>query len=253
MATTKAERDGRDLMAGTLNYPNGRCTADSKSTGERCKQQAVPGKRVCRYHGGRSKGGVEAPNYKHGRNSKYKALGERIDHALSNPDILSLRPEIALLDVRLSELVENLAETNLTRSEMIETGRMAGRVQGLIEAGESPDVISTETVKLCERVVAAASSARDWQEIGSTMERRRRMVQTEQRVLEKERYMIPIDEAAGLVSALLSSVLANVPEPERRERIQRDFASSIGTSNLRWLTTGSAEGSAPAIPATTQV
>jgi hypothetical protein len=29
-----------------------RCTATAKSTGERCKQKAIPGGDVCRYHGG---------------------------------------------------------------------------------------------------------------------------------------------------------------------------------------------------------
>ena len=29
-----------------------RCTATSKTTGERCRQAAIPGGRVCRYHGG---------------------------------------------------------------------------------------------------------------------------------------------------------------------------------------------------------
>ena len=33
-----------------------RCKAKSKQTGERCKQKAVDGKRVCRFHGGLSKG-----------------------------------------------------------------------------------------------------------------------------------------------------------------------------------------------------
>lgn len=32
------------------------CTATSRSTGERCKRQAVPGKKVCKYHGGLSPG-----------------------------------------------------------------------------------------------------------------------------------------------------------------------------------------------------
>ena len=32
-----------------------RCTATAKSTGERCKQPAVPGSNVCRFHGGNAK------------------------------------------------------------------------------------------------------------------------------------------------------------------------------------------------------
>ena len=36
--------------------PGRQCKARSKRTGERCKRAAVPGKRVCYYHGGASTG-----------------------------------------------------------------------------------------------------------------------------------------------------------------------------------------------------
>lgn len=53
-----------------------RCTARSKQRGERCKLYAVPGKTVCRFHGGRSTG-PKAPAVKHG-NDTLDALKERL-------------------------------------------------------------------------------------------------------------------------------------------------------------------------------
>lgn len=40
-----------DHMA-TGHLMDGRCTAKAKSTGERCRQPAIPGGTVCRFHGG---------------------------------------------------------------------------------------------------------------------------------------------------------------------------------------------------------
>lgn len=48
--------DAADAMAGgdPMGDPD-RCTATAQSTGERCKQPAIPGGNVCRYHGGAAK------------------------------------------------------------------------------------------------------------------------------------------------------------------------------------------------------
>ena len=45
--------DAGDAMAGAdpMGDPD-RCTATARSTGERCKQPAIKGGNVCRYHGG---------------------------------------------------------------------------------------------------------------------------------------------------------------------------------------------------------
>lgn len=45
--------DTDDPMAGDnpMKEPD-RCTATARSTGERCKQPAIPGGNVCRFHGG---------------------------------------------------------------------------------------------------------------------------------------------------------------------------------------------------------
>ena len=42
-------------MADKEPHGDDRCTATAKSTGERCRKNAVPGANVCRYHGGNAK------------------------------------------------------------------------------------------------------------------------------------------------------------------------------------------------------
>lgn len=50
----------------------GQCTATSKRTGERCKQLCAPGKKVCKWHGGASKGAPKGSKnaLKHGAYEK---------------------------------------------------------------------------------------------------------------------------------------------------------------------------------------
>jgi hypothetical protein len=76
------------------------CRAKSKQSGERCKRSACVGKDLCFMHGGAPKSGVnwEKPvQVKHARYSKSlpKDLVERYEYFKSDPEILSLKPEIA--------------------------------------------------------------------------------------------------------------------------------------------------------------
>lgn len=60
----------KNLMAGS-DPMSGRCTAHSKQTKERCKQPAILGGNVCRYHGG------AAPQVKQAALERLQALQDR--------------------------------------------------------------------------------------------------------------------------------------------------------------------------------
>lgn len=87
-------------------YPNGRCMARSRTRDlDRCLQPAVPGMRVCRYHGGK----VKVNNLKHGRYSKSLGLlKEAYQDSLNDPTLLDLREPIALLDASVKKMAEKM-------------------------------------------------------------------------------------------------------------------------------------------------
>jgi hypothetical protein len=64
----------------------------------------------CRLHGGAAPRGVGHYAFSTGRHSRYlpTRLASRYQQALSDPDLLSLRDEVALLDTRISTVVEAL-------------------------------------------------------------------------------------------------------------------------------------------------
>jgi hypothetical protein len=88
------------------------CGARTKSRGgQPCKQTPMPNGR-CKFHGGMSLVGPASPSFKHGRRSillkDIKGIGEHYQRALDDPDLLSLHDEIALVDGRLSQLLEKV-------------------------------------------------------------------------------------------------------------------------------------------------
>lgn len=93
--------------------PHGRqCTATAKATGQRCKRLAVDGYNVCQVHGAGSphKGRPGGRPIVHGRYSKHlpERLAGKFQDAMRDPNLLDLRSEVALLDIRIGELVEAL-------------------------------------------------------------------------------------------------------------------------------------------------
>ena len=86
------------------------CTATSKRTGERCKARAVTGRSVCYHHGGKTPRGTALPQTTHGRYSQDlpTQLADRYQAAQADPDLLSLRDEIALMSTRIGELLSTI-------------------------------------------------------------------------------------------------------------------------------------------------
>jgi hypothetical protein len=83
-----------------------RCNAKSKQTGERCRVWAVPGRAVCRFHGGL---GGRPPV--HGRYSKVLTnMKAKYESALEDDRVMDLRETLAVLDTALMEMMEMAEE-----------------------------------------------------------------------------------------------------------------------------------------------
>ena len=100
-------------MEGTLmddKQARERCTAQSKQTRQRCRRWPTPGSHLCRMHGGRTPAGVAAPTFKHGRYSKQlpSRLAARYAEAATDPRLLELREDVALLDSRIADVLQRV-------------------------------------------------------------------------------------------------------------------------------------------------
>jgi len=86
-----------------------RCCAKAKSTGKRCGKGVVPGRRVCRLHGGL--GGRPPSN---GRYSE--GLGrfrEAYQRARDDPALMDLRETLALMDVAVQRAAQRASESDV--------------------------------------------------------------------------------------------------------------------------------------------
>src|SRR5918992_3542816 len=83
------------------------CRAKSKRSQVQCRKAAVVGREVCSMHGGKSLVGPAVNTYRSGRHSRYLPvrMAAKYQEAEHDPELLSLRDQIALVDARLADLL----------------------------------------------------------------------------------------------------------------------------------------------------
>jgi hypothetical protein len=189
----------------------------------------------CRIHGGKTPNGLALPQTKHLRYSKYlpdKLLSAYQD-ASSDPELLSLRHDINLIDALLLSNFEALDTEEsgeawkAIRKSVIDM-QMAFHKDDygkcVILLAEMRDIID-------RRVLHYATE----QEIRDKLEQRRKLVETVHKIdFQKER-AITAEQAILLMSAMLDSVRRNVSDSSALSAIQADFVRLVGATHQHQL------------------
>lgn len=180
------------------------CGARTRA-GKPCQQPAMANGR-CKMHGGRAPTGPANGNYKHGRYSQHlpPALQARYDAAEADPDLISLRADLALQHVRMGEVIERLAT-----GESGELWQALGRHMIALRVAERDANRETDEAKRDalgldrERAIDAMESLirealdneRVWRDIEGQQEHKRKLVESEQKRLKDLQQMITAEQA----------------------------------------------------------
>jgi len=193
---------------------NPRCSARSKGSGDQCRLPALPGRTVCRFHGGKSPRGVASPSFKHGRYSRSLTgtLAARYHEATTDPELLSVRDEIALLDARISEVLAKIPEREPGSSWRSLRSTFVS-FRAALAKGKTADANDA-----LDRLGILISEGEDesvtWSEVGSLIGQRARLSEVETRRLVEARAMLRIDELGMLIAGIVEAVRVNVKDRE---------------------------------------
>lgn len=205
-----------------------RCTAKSKQSGEQCKRHAVPGRNVCAMHGGKSPGGLGSATLKSGKYSKYlpQGLAAKYAAAVTDPEILALNNEIALVDARAMELLDGLNSGEATATLWNKLQKAAAELDAAQRAGDAVKLAMAlnDMLELIRR--GAAESAR-WLEIYNLFERRRRLVDSERKRRMDMQTSVNADQIMILVRAIADLVNQHVTDRDARSAISTGLANLI--------------------------
>lgn len=210
-----------------------RCKATSKRTGEQCKNVAVRGFSVCRFHGAGSKDKPGGRPIKHGRYSKFlpERLAGRYGEALADPQLLELRDEIALVGTRQSELLTHL-DSGLSLQRWQDAQAAHAAMVAAIRSKDS-QAMQVAIADLGAALDAGAGDYAVWREVVELTEQRRKLVESEHKHLIAARQMITSERAMVLLAAVVDIIRRNVEDRE---------VLAVISSEIRALTTVEHDG-----------
>ena len=201
----------------------GKCGAKLKRTDppRYCKRNKAKGRTRCKIHGGASLRGIESGTFKHGRYSKALpgGLADKYAERLADPDILSMVPDIALLDARLEELLET---SNVNLSAWDDLRELLEAMTTAVRAGDMDRARSAVTA-LTDAVEAGAHEASKWRDVVGLVKERRSIVDTERKLQYDEANAIKMDAMLVLQQATLAIIHRHVMDPATRAAITADF------------------------------
>lgn len=210
----------------------GLCGAKTRSGG-RCKRPCTPGRNRCNLHGGKTHaGGPGHPRYKHGRTSKHfyskvlpGGLARIYEEQLKDPELLSAREEVALLKMRVGQLLERLRTG--------ETGSLWGDLQAsytelaaAIRSGDQ-ELFQASLERLGVIIQRGGSAEETWAQLHEALDAKTQTASREWRRLVDMNQLITADRALGLITAISHIVVRHVHDMHTRTAIALEIKQLV--------------------------
>lgn len=165
------------------------------------------GMSVCYMHGGVSTNfGAGSPTYKHGRYSKVlpERLAARYDAARANPDLLSLRDDLATCESRLAELF-----ARLDSGESGATWRALGQALADFETARALGNALASQLALAQMHTLIRQGASDdaaWEDIRAMWDMRCKLTFTETKTLHLLQQMITAEQLSVYMGVITDAI-----------------------------------------------
>ncbi len=207
------------------------CGARTKHDGTPCARSPVRGRTRCRLHGGKTLVGPASPHFRTGRYSAYlpERLRARYEQAEGDAELLSLKSEVALTDACLIDLLAR-----------VDTGESGQRWANLKKAHEEFKVsrlardVPKMNVALAKIEALLDSAVQDhtaWGEIGTLIEQRRKLTESEAKRLITLQQMLTTEEAMALAYRLVDIVTRHVTDKHVLRDIVVDLTALVEQPN----------------------
>lgn len=209
------------------------CGAKTRS-GKPCKNPPiVGGNGRCRMHNGNAKKGMELPQFKHGRYSKYMPteLLKVYNEAIDDPQLLSVRAEIALMDALLTNLLPNL-DTGESGKAWKDILTLIARAREAVDNKDTGKFLGSmrDIESIAQRRVLHYETQ---SEIKHTVDARRKLVETETKISMQNERAIPVEQMMVLMSQVIGVIQSVVTEEKQR------YAIAVELQRLVSLPSGS--------------
>jgi hypothetical protein len=204
------------------HYRGARLCNAHNGAGELCGAIAVTGKTKCRKHGGRSVSGVAHHSYKHGRYSKDLSvqMAQRAEEARSNPHLLSVSDDMAVLEARLAD---QMAVVGAGESAQVwKALRKALTLFSVAEREGDGAGMHAAFSEMRRLITVGDSVATAWGEIRKLWETRCKLVQTEVKTLQSLQQMVTVQQMElhlGVVTQVVIDGCERYADPAQKRHL----------------------------------
>jgi hypothetical protein len=157
--------------------------------------------------------------YKNGRYSKYlpERMAAKYREAQKDPELLSLKDEVAALDARIADLFARV-DTGESGAIWDELQKEWAAFHLVRDLGDIPKM-HVSIAKLDRLFDRRLNDHAAWAEITELWEQRRKLVESEQKRLISMRAMITQEQALILMGAVTDIITRNVPDKKALSQI----------------------------------
>jgi len=145
----------------------------------------------------------------------------RYQEAISDPEILAMRDDLALIDVRVAELLErvNSGESGARSKRLTDIWRTVEAARTRQDTAALAAALTEVGTIICD----GGSDAAAWTDIVGLIEQRRKLSDSEHKRLVAMQQMVTAEDAMAFVAALQASVQRHVRDPVALRAIAQDM------------------------------
>lgn len=200
----------------------GRCN-EPLPDGGWCPSHPLKGKDKCRHHYDRKQDIFGA------RSQEYVPLSllDRFETYITDASMLDMRNEIALIDTRISELVERLDQEDRVSDDAMDRLRRSLRLLKRYISENREKGINRMLSEMSTILAIGSTQADQWAEIVNLINERRRVVEFEHKRMQATHQMITAEQAMALMAAVIDTIKRNVRDREILVAISEDVAKLL--------------------------
>ena len=201
------------------------CGAKTRNGGT-CKNAGMTNGR-CKFHGGMNPVGASHHSYKTGRYSKSlpSKLAARYEESLREREQLSLRPEIALIDAKLNDLLGRIDDNESGASWKALLGELDSLEANLAEG--KMVIVASIVERMQQLTRTALAEEATWQDIRQAVHDRRLLAESERKRAVEAQQMITAEQAMTLMGVIENIIITHVADYDTRRRIGMELAKLV--------------------------
>ncbi len=227
-----APLDAEDLSKGYCQRLREECTrhcgAWARSKGYPCPQNKAAGRNRCRMHGGAQPVMSASPQYQGKGRSKYlpRELRGQYEEIMARPDLLSLRNEIGLVQLRVQQLTEQLS-TKASQAVFDDLGDLWEAYKQAGAAGDGDKAVALQTA-LDAKVREGAAIGQKWRELIGTAKDKAHLARLEMENMIDAHQMISVERVILMISELGDLVQRTVKDKSALAIISSELVGILG-------------------------